>query len=63
MNYYFMCCYLLKVCANHYPHLFGTTFRWANEIQLLFDITLQNYYLQKYGTDKIIELLKIEIWL
>jgi len=41
--------FCIRVCANHYPHLFGTTFRWANEIQLLFDITLQNYYLQKYG--------------
>lgn len=44
-----MCCHQLKVCANHYPDTFGASFRWANEIQLLFDITLQNYYLQKYG--------------
>jgi len=41
--------FCVRVCANHYPDTFGTTFRWANEIQLLFDITLQNYYLQKYG--------------
>lgn len=41
--------FCVRVCANHYPDTFGASFRWANEIQLLFDITLQNYYLQKYG--------------
>ena len=51
----------MKVCANHYPDKFGTTFRWANEIQLLFDITLQNYYLQKYGNYKISKALTVLI--
>nr|SVE93781.1 EOG090X0AIN [Scapholeberis mucronata] len=41
--------FLLRVCANHYPETFGSSFRWANEIQLVFDIFLQRYYLQNYG--------------
>ncbi|EFX83681.1 hypothetical protein DAPPUDRAFT_301589 [Daphnia pulex] len=41
--------FVFRVCANHYPETFGLSFRWANEIQLLFDCFLQNYYLRNYG--------------
>lgn len=41
--------FFFRVCANHYPEVFGTSFRWANEIQLLFDFVLQNYYLKNYS--------------
>lgn len=37
------------MCANHYPETFGLSFRWATEIQLLFDCLLQNYYLRNHG--------------
>nr|SVE90675.1 EOG090X0AIN [Daphnia sinensis] len=41
--------FFFRVCANNYPETFGVTFRWANEIQLIFDCLLQSYYLRNHG--------------
>ncbi|KZS12034.1 Peroxisome assembly protein 12 [Daphnia magna] len=41
--------FFFRVCANHYPETLGVTFRWANEIQLVFDCLLQSYYLRNHG--------------
>nr|SVE74344.1 EOG090X0AIN [Daphnia barbata] len=41
--------FFFRVCANHYPEKFGGLFCWANEIQLVFDCLLQNYYLRNHG--------------
>ena len=49
LKYFHYTNFTFQVCANHYPETFGLSFRWANEIQLLFDCFLQNYYLRNYG--------------